>query len=227
MGLLNHTNEVIDLIRKKTDRVMLFYSCGKDSIALLDLLAKKFTHITAVFMYFVPGLDHIEKYIRDARVRYPNVEITQKPHWNLTYIHKDGLYCVPDPDIKLKTLKDINEEVRVETGLEWTFYGMKKADSLQRRVMLMGYEMEAINEKTKNVYPLSHWKNGDVLRYIRDNNLPQPIIYGKKASNGVGFNVDSLLWMRENYPQDYKKIITAYPMAQVILFQYDQKQKTA
>ena len=223
-GLLDHTHEVIDLVRKKTDQVILFYSCGKDSIALLDLLAKRFDHVTVVFMYFVPGLDHIEMFLRDARIRYPNITIIQKPHWTLTYVHKAGLYCRANPDIKLKKLKDIDQEVRDETGIEWSFFGMKKADSLNRRVMLQNYDMQAVNEKTGKAYPLSLWKNGDVLRYIRDNNLPQPIIYGKKASNGVGFNVDAMLWMRENYPQDYQKIINAYPMAQVILYQHDKQQ---
>ncbi len=223
MNIIQHAKQVISTVSKQTNRAILFYSAGKDSIALLDLLSKEFDEVVCVFMYFVKGLDHVEIYLKDIEARYPNVRIIQKPHWNLTYIHKSGSYCIPDKSVKLKKLKDIDNEVRVETGIEWSFFGMKKADSLHRRVMLMGYELEGINEKTKKAYPLSLWKNGEVLAYIKSRNLPSPIIYGKKASNGIGFNVECLLFLRERFPQDYAKIIAAYPMSEVILYQYDQR----
>ncbi|SUJ19209.1 sulfate adenylyltransferase subunit 2 [Sphingobacterium spiritivorum] len=223
MNIIQHTKEVIRTVRQQTNRAILFYSCGKDSITLIDLMSKEFDEVICVFMYFVKGLDHVEIFIKDLQKRYPNVKVIQKPHWNLTYIHKTGLYCVPDPKIKLKKLKDIDEEVRAETGIEWSFFGMKKADSLHRRVMLMGYENESINEKTQKAYPLSLWRNGEVLAYIKNRNLPSPIIYGKKASNGIGFNVDCLLFLRDRFPGDYERIINAYPMSEVILYQYDQQ----
>lgn len=221
MNILDHAKEVISSVRQKTNRAILFYSCGKDSIALLDLLSKEFDEVVIVFMYFVKGLDHIDIYLKDALKRYPNVKLIQKPHWNLTHVHKAGLYCRYNPDIKLKTIKDIDAEVRIQTGIDWVFYGMKKADSLQRRLMLMGYENEAISEKTQKAYPLSKWKNKEVLKYIEVNNLPKPIIYGKKASNGVGFNIDFLLWCREHYPGDLDKFYKEFPMSKVILFKHD------
>lgn len=221
MNIIEHSKQVINSVREKSNRVILFYSTGKDSIALLHMLASTFDEVVVVFMYFVKGLDHIDKYLKDAQKRYPNIKIIQKPHWNLTHVHKGGMYCVSNPDIKLKTLKDIDAEVRMLTDIEWSFFGMKKADSLQRRVMLMTLENEAINKSTQKVYPLSKWKNGEVLRYIKDNNLPLPISYGKKASNGIGFNLDCLLWMRENAPGDLHKFLKEYPMAKVILYKYD------
>lgn len=187
------------------------------------MLAPKFDEVVLVFMYFVKGLEHTDMFLRDALRRYKNVTVIQKPHWNLTYVHRNGIYCESNPDIKLKTIKDIDKEVREQTGIEWVFYGMKKADSLQRRVMLMGYEQEAINRGTQKAYPLSLWKNKEVLKYIRANNLPEPISYGKKASNGVGFTLDCLLWLRANYPEDLERIYKSYPMSKVILWKYDRQ----
>lgn len=223
MNIIEHSQKVISSVRKKTNRAILFYSTGKDSIALLDMMAKEFDEVVLVFMYFVKGLEHVDIYLKDALKRYPNVKVIQKPHWNLTHVHRNGMYCIANPNIKLKTVKDIDTEVRLQTGIEWTFYGMKKADSLQRRIMMMGYEDEAVNEKTQKVYPLSRWKNGEVLRYIKDNALPSPTIYGKKASNGIGFNLDCLLWMREHYPQDLKRFEQEFPMSKVILWKYDRE----
>jgi len=224
---MQHAEKAISSVRQQSNRAILFYSTGKDSIALLDMIAKQFDEVVVVFMYFVKGMDHIERYLRDAQKRYPNITIIQKPHWNLTHVHRNGMYCIANPDIKLKTVKDIDAEVRIQTGIDWVFYGMKKADSLQRRIMLMGYEDETINSKTQKAYPLSRWKNGDVLRYIQYNNLPIPVQYGKKASNGVGFNLDFLLWARENEPNDLDIFLKEYPMAKVILWKYDNSKKTA
>lgn len=224
MSLLSHTREVINLVRQKTNRVVLFYSGGKDSIALLDLLAKEFDEVVCVFMYFVKGLEHVDRYMRYIPYRYSNVKLMQVPHWNLTHLLKNGQYCKPQPKVKKITIKDVDESIRLQTGINWVFYGMKKADSLERRLMLNRYENEAISTATNKVYPLSRWKNGDVLKYIQANNLPSPIQYGKKASNGVGFNIDCFLYLREHYPADLQKIITAFPESEIILHNYDSKQ---
>ncbi|WGQ15596.1 phosphoadenosine phosphosulfate reductase family protein [Sphingobacterium faecium] len=213
-----HTKKVINLISEKTDRVILFYSGGKDSIMLLNLVAPHFKEVVLVFMYLVPNLRHVDIYLKDALTRYPNVTLIQKPHWILTYIHKSGNYCIADPKVKLKKLKDIDDEVRSETGIEYSMFGMKKADSLNRRLMLQGYEQEAINEKTNRIYPLSLWTNKEVLRFIRDNNLAKPIAYNKKASSGVMLEKDCFEYLQKNYPDDLQKIYQSFPMSRVILF---------
>jgi len=223
MTPLQHTKEVINSIRQKTDRVVLFYSGGKDSIALLDLLAKEFKEVVCVFMFFVKDLDHINKYITFSEKTYSNAWFIQAPHWNLTYIHRSGLYCKPNPNIKLKKLSDVNEAIRLTTGIEYSFYGMKQADNMNRRIMLRGYENEAISEKTRNVYPLSKWYDKDVLKYIKKNRLPMPIQYGKKQSNGVGFDIDVFLYLKKNYPQDLEKILKAYPLSEKLLFEHEQR----
>ena len=56
---------------------------------------------------------------------------------------------------------------------------------------------------------------------MKQNNLPEPVRYGNKASNGIGFNIDCFLWLRSNYPVDLQKIIKAFPMSGRILFEYD------
>lgn len=91
----------------------------------------------------------------------------------------------------------------------------------------MGYEEEAISTATNKVYPLSQWKKGDVLKYIQATNLPMPIEYGKKASNGVGFNIDCFLYLRKHFPQDLKKITDAFPESEIILHKYDNEQNTS
>jgi sulfate adenylyltransferase subunit 2 len=220
MNILDETIKSIDRIRKRTDTVVLFCSFGKDSLVLLDLLYSRFDKVICVFMYFVRGLEHIEKYIRWAKAKYPGIVVDQVPHWNLTYILKSGMFCTMNPKIKLLRLKDVDAAMRLKHGTNYVFYGMKKADGMNRRIMLNTYENY---ENQGKVYPLADWSQKDIISYMRQNRLPEPVRYSKKASGGVCFDVDCFLWMRENYPQDLKKVLQVFPASEKILFEYDIK----
>ncbi|MFC7347294.1 phosphoadenosine phosphosulfate reductase family protein [Chryseobacterium zhengzhouense] len=223
MNHLAHSKEVINTIKERADRVILFYSAGKDSIVLLDLLSKEFKEVVCIFMYFVKDLEHINRFIQFSKNKYQNVTFEEVPHWNLTKIHKYGLFCQPRKIRQLKFADTINA-VKIRTGLDYAFIGEKKADNMARNIKLRQYELEAIST-TKNVYPLSLWKDADVLDYIKRNKLPQPIQYGNKRSNGVNFDIDVYVYLRKYYPNDLKKILQAYPLSEKLLIDYDEKNK--
>lgn len=147
MTLLEKTYGNIDLIRVKSSEAILFCSLGKDSLVLLDLIYPKFDRIVCVFMYFVEGLEHIERWIGWAKAKYPRIEFVQIPHWNLTYILRSGMYCVPNPDVKLLKLADVVKAMQLKYGIYYTFLGMKKADGMNRRLMLKGYEANGYENK--------------------------------------------------------------------------------
>ncbi|MBD3904466.1 phosphoadenosine phosphosulfate reductase family protein [Chryseobacterium sp. Ch-15] len=221
MKVLEHAKLVISTVREKTDKCILFYSAGKDSIALLDLLSKEFKEVVCVFMYFVKDLEHINRFIEFSKKKYDNVTFEEVPHWTLTKIHKYGLFCQPRKIRQLKFADTINA-VKIRTGLKYAFIGEKKADNMARNIKLRQYDLEAIST-TNNVYPLSLWKDVDVIDYIKRNNLPQPIKYGNKRSNGVNFDIDVYVYLRKFYPNDLKKILQAYPLSEKLLIDYDEK----
>jgi len=222
VGIVDKAKDTIDLVAEKADEVLLFCSLGKDSLTLLDLVYPRFKRVVCVFMYFVPELDHINRYIAWVKAHYPRVEFTQVPHWNLTYILRAGMYCVPNPKVKLLELSDVERAMRAKYGINYVFLGMKKADSLSRRLMLMTIGHPYITP-TGDVYPLSEWTGKEVLSYMKAKNLPIPVRYSKRASGGVGFNLDCFLWMREHAPQDLQKFLRAFPMSEKILWDYDKK----
>ncbi|WP_294590800.1 phosphoadenosine phosphosulfate reductase family protein [uncultured Bacteroides sp.] len=220
MSKVEQANRYIDLIRVKSSEALLFLSLGKDSLVLLDLIYPKFDRIVCVFMYFVKDLEHINRWINWTKAKYPKMEFVQVPHWNLTYILRGGMYCVPNPDVKLLKLADVVKAMQLKHDVYYTFLGMKKADGMNRRLMLNGYEEKGY-ENNGMCYPLADWTQKDILAYMKQNNLPEPVRYGNKASNGIGFNIDCFLWLRSNYPVDLQKIIKAFPMSGRILFEYD------
>lgn len=223
---MEQAESIIEDIARRTDAVILFHSAsGKDSICLCDLLAKRFKRVVCVYMYVVKGLTSQERYISYATTKYPNVEFVQIPHYAWFSMVKRGyMGCAARPDLKLHTLADLTELVRGRTGLWWSFFGFKQNDSLNRRCMLRTYEKEAICEKTGKVYPLSSYSNKDVLRYIRAEGLMPPERYDNKQSGGVDISeVRYLLYLRDKFPNDLKKVISAFPLCERLLFEHDHK----
>lgn len=223
MSKIDDARQYIDLVRAKSDKVILFCSLGKDSLVLLDLLYPKFDRLVCVFMYFVKDLEHINRWIGWVKAEYPKAEFVQVPHWNLTYILRGGMYSVANPKVKLLKLADVVKAMRITYGIQYVFLGMKKADGMNRRLMLKGYEANDY-ENNGLCYPLADWTQKDILSYMKQHNLPEPVRYGLKASNGVGFNLDCFLWLRENYPQDLERIYRVFPMSRRILYEYDNRQ---
>ena len=147
----------------------------------------------------------------------------QVPHWNLTYILRGGLYCVSNPKVKLWNLSKTIEALRLKTNCYYVFLGMKKADGMNRNLMLKGYEANGYENKGL-VYPLAPWTQKDVLAYMKQKRLPQPVRYSSKAGGGVGFSKETFTWLEKHYPQDLKKIYKVFPMSERILFEENYKQ---
>lgn len=222
MNAIESATKVIDCIAEKTDSAMLMCSLGKDSIVTLDLMYPKFKRIICVFMYFVKGLEHIERWVRWVQAKYPKVEFVQIPHWNLTYLLRGGLYSVPNPNIKLMKLGDVIRSLRIQYDVYYTFLGMKKADGMNRNLMLKGYEVQGY-ENDGLVYPLADWNQKTVLAYMRQHRLPEPVRYSLKASSGVGFNLDCMLWLEKYCPSDLQKIYKVFPMSERVLYEHNYK----
>ena len=223
MNKLQEAHNVICRVAEKQSSCIVMCSLGKDSLVTLDLVYPHFERVVCVFMYFVKDLEHINGWIRWVKKKYPKVEFMQVPHWNLTYILRGGLYCVPNPKVKLWNLSKTIEALRLKTNCYYVFLGMKKADGMNRNLMLKGYEANGYENKGL-VYPLASWTQKDVLAYMKQKRLPQPVRYSSKAGGGVGFIKETFTWLEKHYPQDLEKIYKVFPMSERILFEQNYKQ---
>ena len=134
------------------------------------------------------------------------------------------MYCVPNPKVKQLKLADVINSMKLKYGIEYVFLGMKKADGMNRSLMLKGYKAtDYINNGM--CYPLAEWTQKDILTYMKQKGLPQPIRYSLKASSGVGFNLDCMLWMEKFFPQDLQKIYKVFPMCERVLWEYHNREQ--
>ena len=224
--MLERAKEIIGDIAKETDSIILFHSLsGKDSITMLDLCYGKFKRIVCVYMYVVPNLTHIQRYYVYAKKKYPKIEFIQVPHYGYYSMIKTGFMGIKKNDKqRLWTLADITEKLREKLGIQWACYGFKQSDSLNRRLMLRSYDGEgklSISWKSKKFYPLSTYKNKDILEYINREHLISPETYGG-IGQSCGCDITSLdyqLYLRANFPEDLDKIYKIFPQARIILMQ--------
>lgn len=222
--MLNSAQQVIEQIAQKTNKVILFHSMsGKDSIALLHLLYPHFDQITCVFMYVVKDLEHIARYMHYINKKYPKARIIQIPHFAVfSYIKTGHLGHRQNEKQRLYNLSDLTDNIREKTNIEWAFFGFKQSDSMNRRVMLRIYQEQVINEKNKKVYPLSTYKNSDIIEYIKAEKLITPEKYGNSQSSGTDINdLNYLLFLRNHFPNDLKKVIAEFPLVERKLYEYD------
>ena len=215
--------DIIETIAKCNSEVILFHSAsGKDSIALLDLLYPYFKRIVCVYMYVVPNLEHINRYISYAQKRYPKAEFIQVPHYGLFSYYKTGYMGCEKRNIRKYNLSDLTDIIRAKCSIKWACFGFKQSDGMNRRIMLRTYEQNAICEKTHKFFPLSEYKNADVIKYIEQNDLIRPEKYGNTQSSGTNISdIGYLTYLRNNYLQDLQKIIAEFPMVERILYEYD------
>ena len=231
MQELKRAREIIDDVSKETDSILLFHSLsGKDSIVLLDLCYKKFKRVIVVFMYLVKDLEHIMRYYNYAKAKYPNIEFVQVPHYALFNYIKTGYMGIKQNTKQRQwTLSDITDKLREKLCVEWACYGFKQSDSLNRRLMLRSYTdgKEAINWKTKKFYPLSTYKNKEIMDFILDHRLKNPEVCGtNKQSSGVDIeDIEYQKYLKELYPADLEKIYKVFPMARIVMLKANNKEE--
>lgn len=231
MQELKRAREIIDDVSKETDSILLFHSLsGKDSIVLLDLCYKKFKRVIVVFMYLVKDLEHIMRYYNYAKTKYPNIEFVQVPHYALFNYIKTGYMGIKQNTKQRQwTLADITDKLREKLGVEWACYGFKQSDSLNRRLMLRSYTdgKEAINWKTKKFYPLSTYRNKEIMDFILDHRLKNPEVCGtNKQSSGVDIeDVEYQKYLKELFPEDLEKIYKVFPMARIVMLKANNKEE--
>lgn len=215
--------QIIKLVAAETSEVVLFHSgSGKDSIALLDLLYPHFDRILCVYMYVVKDLSHINRFLNYAMSKYPKAEFIQVPHYALFSYYKTGYLGCARRDIRKYNLSQLTDIIRDKYGIKWACFGFKQSDSMNRRLMLKGYELEAICRTTHKFFPLSHYKNSDVLGYIEEQGLIKPEIYGNNQSSGTNISdYDYLDFLRKNHPTDLGKVVAEFPMVERLLFERD------
>jgi len=190
-------------------KCILFFSGGKDSVCVLNLLEKYYSKkdIFLVFMPFVDGLKETELVTDMAKKQGYDIYLYQ--HWRYFVDKAQGSFCLPQG--KPKKLSDVYKEVREDLGDLPIFYGAKKSDGMWRRLVTKN------SKNMVNVHaPIYGWSKYEVLLHIRRNKLDYLKQEGDRIS-GVDLSEKYVLWAYENQPQSYQALKKEFPFLDVII----------
>lgn len=215
MVVVNSSYAIFEELKNITNSVIVSFSTGKDSLVLLDLCKKYFDNIYVYFMYIVKGLEYFENKIKYAEERF-NVKIKQYPHPELSRYLRNGVCTFDAYETPKISYLDIMNCVKQDFNCEWIGYGWKKTDSLQRRGYLSTLRLDGINDKSKTFYPISQWNDNMIKTYLKHNNIIIPKT-NKIGQFEVNLTYNSLKFMKDNYNNDYNKILKQFPFAEAII----------
>jgi phosphoadenosine phosphosulfate reductase len=187
---------------------------------------KHFEHVEAYFLYLIPNLSFQETYLEYIERRY-SLKIHRVPSNGLVDWLRDGGFRVPSSATtsirKIKKL-DIENYLRNKTGIEWIATGEKTIDSVERNAMIR--HVRGLDEKRRQIWPIAYWNQSSVFNYLKQHNIPLPPDYrmsapgDKRPPRSFGtLGPDTLGFLREHYPDDYRKIIAMFPFLPACMVQ--------
>jgi len=195
-------------VSKKTDKVVLYFSSGKDSVASLDLCKQYFKKIIPVYWYVYENIsfqDNILEYYED----YFKVKIIRQLHPELNQNKISKVY------------KKINDYNRLTYGCEWIGLGIKKYDNFRANMLVYnGYQ-----EKMKTFYPVGFFNDNDVFQYLKKRKIALQSNYEIGYRDINSFKGEVLLWVYNNYHDDYERIKKQNPKIEIELINAKRKEE--
>lgn len=167
-------------------------------------------------MWAIPGLRVTEEMLEENRKRF-GVTIHLYPHWVVAKWLKLGVYCTTPVDVVVPEwkLKDIYAIARDDTGIDVVATGAKEKDSLWRRRFMSAGSTGGWDFL---FYPLRKWSKFDVIGYLKARKIPVPKATEMAASaSGIDLSTPSLLWLHDNYPDDFRRICEFFPFAEAVV----------
>lgn len=198
---------------RATDRlkgldVLVSFSGGKDSWIVLDLAVTYAKRVEAFTMELVSGLRVFDRQIELAEARY-GLKVRRYPHWLRARYFGFGTFCFERTAPEL-TLSDIQNVARADAGIKTIATGIRKRDSMfrarSRRFMDAGEMLS----------PLWDWTTFDCVAYLKIHKIPLPPSDGR-PSTGIGLTSEAVLWLHDQYPDDYALFLKTFPFAGAIV----------
>jgi len=221
MSVLQKSLEYLTDMSRKVPDILVSYSGGKDSLAVMDMAVKTFgpARVKAFFWYTVPDLQVCEDQMQLCRGRW-GIDPVQIPHWDMLKCMKSGLWCDPTPGID--GMPDLDLKLGYAYALDATeshlcATGMKDADGLPRRQFFANLRDSKNPFWQRLVHPIRDWNKKDVVDYLTANNIPVPESEAGAVTTGVGLVHDSLCWLHDKHPADFQKLLKWYPYAMAVI----------
>ena len=216
MGTIDHTLDVLERAREKSDHCAVGFSGGKDSAVTLDLCTRIFSKVSCFTFVFARGLGVMREVIDYPSKRYGIEKSIEMLDPRAGMARKSGWYC--DTNELTDEIPDMSivDGYRAAMGLLGAgvvVCGAKESDGVWRRQML--------KKKAHNpdwlIYPILKWTKYDIAGYSATRSLSAVV----GGVNGRCFGVDllakDLLWLHDNHPDDFDILEKSFPYIRTVV----------
>lgn len=205
------TRVKLDAARAKTDAILVAYSGGKESRCVVELCVSVFPKVTLFFLAPLPGLQTTKEHVVDfARARW-GLEVRIYPHPYTLDNLRNGVYSATRKgidDVPTLGLRDAYRFAAADVGVSLIATGQRKADYL--------FRASNANNVIETVLPIIGWNKFDVMSFLKARGIPLPASSGRQTT-GVDLSTPSLLWLHDEYPDDFAKLCAVFPFARAVV----------
>jgi phosphoadenosine phosphosulfate reductase len=224
--LVQSAIQLLRLVRAQSDSLLVPFSGGKDSSAVLDLAIEhgEFKRVQPYYFYRVANLRVADQMLARTEKRY-GLKIIRLPAPDLTEVYRHAFlqphWIATDHFAEQRKLTgpDVENWLRRQTGIQWVAMGKRCSDSLPRRAMLR--QCGGINYTSRVLYPIWLWNRLDILSYLRIRRIPKPLEFGRKEQGGLDFHVATLRFLKKNHPEDWQRYQESFPYAETAIISAD------
>ena len=209
-----------ETLAKEGIEYTLFFSSGRDSCVMLDLASKHTPgQFKAVFLYVVKGLEFQESFLRKTEQKY-GIEILRYPSWDVSNYQR-----IHGKDVRRLKCSDMESSIRRQLDIPWLAYGYRKDESMTRRARIGSLHNEAnIDYKFKKIYPIADFTKRKIEAYVKENKVALPREYAHGMRDITAFKGPASVWVKNEYPADWQKILETFPLVEAEAFRWENRQ---
>jgi 3'-phosphoadenosine 5'-phosphosulfate sulfotransferase (PAPS reductase)/FAD synthetase len=215
------------------DTVLLSFSGGKESIALLGLFdeLRLFRRVIPYYLYLVPRLDFVENALTYYERRF-GVPIIRLPHPSRFRMLNSYIFQPPgrlgeldDAGIPDISYHELEQMVRQAAGDPRAFVaiGVRARDSLNRWANYK--KTGGINWGRHAYHPIAEWTVQHLDDYFTTRKIPLPIDYQWFGRSFDGLDYRFVSEIRRHSPRDYQRILEDFPLVELEIFRRERMEK--
>ncbi|HZV34090.1 MAG TPA: phosphoadenosine phosphosulfate reductase [Verrucomicrobiae bacterium] len=222
------SERVCEKVAEQTDTVILSFSCGKDSIAAWLAIRPYFKKIIPYFLYIVPDLEFVEtslKYYED----FFETHIYRMPHTSWFRMLKTLTFQPPERipvidsfelgEVDYEELRDLVCDTAKIPRRTFDAKGTRAADSIMRRTNFK--RRGGINYNRNFFFPVWDWRKEELVTRLKESGVKMPIDYALFGRSFDGIDFRFLYPIKENFPDDYARILEWFPLAELEIKRYE------
>lgn len=222
--------ETIESVKAHQEKSIIAFSRGKDSIAAWLYIREHFEDVIPYYLYGIPNLQFVEEsleyfetFFGKKIIRLPHPSLHRKLN-RFVYQPPQNLLVIEQAQLPNHTYEDIRKAVVEKEQLQKDMLvanGVRASDSPMRRVAITKYGPISWNQHT--YHPIFDMKKDEMVTLFKKHNVKLPIDYKLFGRSLDGIDLRFLIKIKEHLPEDYKRILEFFPLAELEVFRWEHR----